>query len=166
VQLATELRDAIDRGVYRPGDRLPTSRQLAQDNGIAIMTVRHAFQVLRDEGLIVGQRGRGIFVTGPSGPAAAGEARPGPDAAAAHGGEVTGEDADRASDASALEPVRDTLDLALSQLDAMGDLEIDIDSAIENIRQARAALDVGRSTDAGFDPHPDPGLEPDAGLGT
>ena len=66
-----------------------------------------------------------------------GDAEPGPEAAGTRGGEVTGEDADRASDASALEPVRDTLDLALSQLDAMGDLEIDLDAAIENIRQAR-----------------------------
>lgn len=95
------------------------------------MTVRHAFEALRDEGLIVGQRGRGIFVTGPGGTGPDGDAEPGPDAAGTRGGEVTGEDADRASDASALEPVRDTLDLALSQLDAMGDLDIDVDAAIE-----------------------------------
>lgn len=78
----------------------------------------------------------------------------------------TPEAPDRASDASALEPVRDTLDLALSQLDAMGDLDIDLDSAIEKIRQARAALDPGRQSDVGYDASPDPGIEPGAGLDT
>jgi DNA-binding transcriptional regulator YhcF (GntR family) len=62
LQLASELRDAIEAGRYHPGDRLPSVRQLADAQGIAPMTVQHALKVLRDEGLVVSQPGRGLFV--------------------------------------------------------------------------------------------------------
>jgi DNA-binding GntR family transcriptional regulator len=71
-QVADELRTAIRNGDYKPGDRLPTVRDLAEANGIARMTVQHAYQALRKEGLVVGQQGRGVYVRTP--PAAEAEA--------------------------------------------------------------------------------------------
>lgn len=65
VQLAGEIREAIASGEYSPGERLPSTRRLAEDNGISPMTVQHAMKVLRDEGLVVSQQGRGVFVQDP-----------------------------------------------------------------------------------------------------
>jgi GntR family transcriptional regulator len=65
MQLAAELRQAIQTGEYQPGDRLPSRRRLAEANGIAVMTVQHALDVLTDEGLVVAQHGRGVFVQDP-----------------------------------------------------------------------------------------------------
>lgn len=62
LQLAAELRDAIKAGRYKEGDRLPSTRQLAEENGIATGTVQHAMKVLREEGLIGGHQGRGVYV--------------------------------------------------------------------------------------------------------
>jgi DNA-binding GntR family transcriptional regulator len=65
LQLAAELRDAIKAGDYEPGDRLPSTRQLAEANGISPMTVQHAVRVLKNEGLVVSHQGRGAFVQEP-----------------------------------------------------------------------------------------------------
>lgn len=64
-QLAAELRQAISDGEYQPGDRLPSRRKLAFDYGIAETTVVHAIEVLEDEGLVVAQHGRGVYVQEP-----------------------------------------------------------------------------------------------------
>lgn len=66
LQLADDLRGRIERGDYQPGDRLPTTRQLAQEHGISTGTVQSALRVLRDEGLIVAHHGRGHFVQEPT----------------------------------------------------------------------------------------------------
>jgi DNA-binding GntR family transcriptional regulator len=72
VVIASDLREKIADGQYEPGEKLPTTRQLAQDYGAAAMTIQNAMRLLRDEGLIVTQQGRGTFVstnpeTGPEG---------------------------------------------------------------------------------------------------
>ncbi|MFI7431881.1 GntR family transcriptional regulator [Micromonospora sp. NPDC049836] len=64
-QIADELRRAIRSGELRPGDRLSSGRVLAQEYGVAQMTVKSALGVLRDEGLIVSSQGRGVFVADP-----------------------------------------------------------------------------------------------------
>lgn len=61
-QLADLLRAEIESGKYQPGSRLPTYRELADEHGVAPMTVQSAFRVLKDEGLISSQQGRGSFV--------------------------------------------------------------------------------------------------------
>ena len=61
-QIADHLRDAIERGVLQPGDKVPSESQLMKHYDVARMTVRHALQVLQSEGLTVAQHGRGVFV--------------------------------------------------------------------------------------------------------
>lgn len=61
-QLADDLRTAIADGDLAAGQRLPSNRDLAEQYGIAPMTVQSAVRVLRDEGLVVAQQGRGTFV--------------------------------------------------------------------------------------------------------
>jgi GntR family transcriptional regulator len=61
-QVYLDLRSAIDAGEWRPGDRLPPERELAQRYGCSLITVRHALGELAREQRIERTRGRGTFV--------------------------------------------------------------------------------------------------------
>ena len=58
-QLAGQVRGAVLRGELTPGTRLPAARDLARSLEVNLHTVLHAYQDLRDEGLIELRRGRG-----------------------------------------------------------------------------------------------------------
>lgn len=60
--IADELRAAIHRGDYGPGDVLPSESQLCDTYTVSRPTVRHAVAVLRTEGLLDVEHGRGAFV--------------------------------------------------------------------------------------------------------
>ena len=60
---ADELRDSIDSG-GSSREHLPSGRDLARRYGVAPMTVSHALDVLRGEGLVKAYQGRQVFVTG------------------------------------------------------------------------------------------------------
>jgi DNA-binding GntR family transcriptional regulator len=62
LQVADDLRAAITDGTFKPGQRLPSGRELARRYGVAPMTANHAVRVLRDERLVVSYQGRGVFV--------------------------------------------------------------------------------------------------------
>src|SRR2546427_6074384 len=61
-RIADQLRDQIGRGGLKPGDRLPSARELAALHGAARNTAREAISILRNEGLVDAQHGRGAFV--------------------------------------------------------------------------------------------------------
>jgi GntR family transcriptional regulator len=63
-QVAAEIRRAIAEGEAGPGDRLPLAKDLAAVLGVNKNTVLRALHILRDEGLLDFQRGRGITVSG------------------------------------------------------------------------------------------------------
>ncbi|MBD2035965.1 FadR family transcriptional regulator [Leptolyngbya sp. FACHB-321] len=58
------LSAAIKMGLYRPGDQLPTERDLADIMGVSRTTVREAIRVLAAQGFLSVKRGRtgGTFV--------------------------------------------------------------------------------------------------------
>ncbi len=62
--IVARLREAVFLGILNPGDQLPTEIDLAQQFGVAPMTVRDALAVLRERGLIETRRGRtgGSFI--------------------------------------------------------------------------------------------------------
>lgn len=61
-QLARAVRAEILAGRVAPGHRLPAARDLADSLDVNAHTVLHAYQTLRDEGLIELRRGRGAIV--------------------------------------------------------------------------------------------------------
>lgn len=62
VQIANDLRTKIQQGVYQAGDRLPSQKALGSQLGVNRHTVRQAFELLKDEGLLRVDRGLGAFV--------------------------------------------------------------------------------------------------------
>ncbi|WP_371654738.1 MULTISPECIES: GntR family transcriptional regulator [unclassified Streptomyces] len=61
-QIADRLREAIDKGRFREGDKLPSETELVDHYGVSRMTVRNALSILQGEGLAVSEHGRGVFV--------------------------------------------------------------------------------------------------------
>jgi GntR family transcriptional regulator len=61
-QIADQLREAIDRGRFAEGDKLPSETELVEHYGVSRMTVRNALSVLQGEGLVVSEHGKGVFV--------------------------------------------------------------------------------------------------------
>jgi GntR family transcriptional regulator len=62
VQLREQLLGAIGAGRLRPGERMPTMRQVAVALKIDLNTVKHAYDELERAGAITLLRGRGTFV--------------------------------------------------------------------------------------------------------
>ena len=61
-QIAGRLRERIDAGDLKPGDRLPSEADLMGLYAAARATVRQAVGLLRSEGLVYAEQGRGAFV--------------------------------------------------------------------------------------------------------
>jgi DNA-binding transcriptional regulator YhcF (GntR family) len=62
LQLAWALRARLGERRLQPGERLPGLRELAEQTGVNINTVRAVYQRLEQEGLIETQHGSGTFV--------------------------------------------------------------------------------------------------------
>lgn len=66
-EIVEQIKEAIVGGGLRPGDRLPSERELTEQFGVSRVTVRDALRILEASGLIeirVGARG-GAVVTAP-----------------------------------------------------------------------------------------------------
>lgn len=61
-QLVERIQHRIASGILKPGDQLPTVRQLAADLGINFNTVARAYRLIDKAGLISTQQGRGTYV--------------------------------------------------------------------------------------------------------
>jgi len=70
-QIAASVRGDIASGRVAPGERLPAAKQVASALGVNAHTVLHAYQELRDEGLVDMRPGRGAVVTQAAAAAAA-----------------------------------------------------------------------------------------------
>ena len=65
-QIAGAVRQGILDGSLSDGERLPAAKALGASLGVSLHTVLHAYQDLRDQGLIELRRGRGAVVVAPS----------------------------------------------------------------------------------------------------
>jgi GntR family transcriptional regulator len=62
VQIVEEVQQSLAAGQLKPGDQLPTVRQLASDIRVNFNTVARAYRMLDDAGLISTQQGRGTYI--------------------------------------------------------------------------------------------------------
>ncbi|MEI6580156.1 MAG: GntR family transcriptional regulator [Eubacteriales bacterium] len=61
-QIKNQIMEFILIGIFKPNDKLPSIRALAQDAGLNVNTVKHAFLDLENSGVIYTLPGRGSFV--------------------------------------------------------------------------------------------------------
>ncbi|MGF1513689.1 MAG: GntR family transcriptional regulator [Elainellaceae cyanobacterium] len=64
IMISEKLRAQIEAGRYEPGERLPSEFDLGEAFGVSRTTIRRAIANLTQQGLVITQRGKGIFVSG------------------------------------------------------------------------------------------------------
>lgn len=62
LQIHNALKQKIERGEYKLGDKIPAERELAVEFGVSRMTLRQAVQTLADEGVLDRRVGDGTYV--------------------------------------------------------------------------------------------------------
>lgn len=62
LQIVEQIREKLAGGELRPGDQLPTVRQMAADLRVNWNTVARAYRLLDEAGLISTQQGRGTYI--------------------------------------------------------------------------------------------------------
>jgi GntR family transcriptional regulator len=62
VQIMEQIRQMVAAGELKPGDQLPTVRQLATELRVNFNTVARAYRLLDEAGLISTQQGRGTYI--------------------------------------------------------------------------------------------------------
>ncbi|MEV5479461.1 MULTISPECIES: TetR/AcrR family transcriptional regulator C-terminal domain-containing protein [Streptomyces] len=75
-RITDEIRRRIDTGELAPGDRVPSTRRITQEWGVAMATATKVLTTLRQEGLVRAVPGVGTVVAEPPAPRAAGAAAP------------------------------------------------------------------------------------------
>ncbi|NED07572.1 winged helix-turn-helix transcriptional regulator [Streptomyces sp. SID6648] len=62
-RIVQDVQDKIRSGRWTAGTKLPSTRELAEEYGVAAGTVQRALTELRTAGLIYSHQGRGSFIT-------------------------------------------------------------------------------------------------------
>ena len=62
LQIAKQVRQAMQLGHLQPGDQLPTVKEVVGTVAINPNTVLKAYQLLEHQGLVEGRQGQGTFV--------------------------------------------------------------------------------------------------------
>jgi GntR family frlABCD operon transcriptional regulator len=62
-QVEASIRNKIREKVYLPGEQLPTEDELCEIYGVSKITIRKAFKLLTENGLVERLRGKGTFVS-------------------------------------------------------------------------------------------------------
>jgi DNA-binding transcriptional regulator YhcF (GntR family) len=137
LQLGWALSARIYDGEFRPGQRLPGLRELAEASGLNVNTVRAVYQRLEQRGLIESQQGSGTFVTATPRPASA----VGSIAAdAAREAEAIGVDPREVAAALYVAMPRDAPNPALASTGSPGDDEEERAGAVARRRALRAQI--------------------------
>jgi DNA-binding transcriptional MocR family regulator len=61
-KVAAQIARLIEHGAFRPGERIPSVRELSQQQGVSVTTVLEAYRSLEDQGLIEARPQSGYFV--------------------------------------------------------------------------------------------------------
>ena len=65
-RIVEDVRRRIEAGELKPGDKVPSARQITSEWGVAIATATKAHATMREEGLTVARPGVGTVVAGPA----------------------------------------------------------------------------------------------------
>lgn len=63
-EITESIRLYVERGILKPGEHLPSVRELALSLAVNPNTVMRSYQVLTDEGILVSIPKKGIYVAG------------------------------------------------------------------------------------------------------
>lgn len=63
LELYENVKRKIVDGIYLFGTKLPSKRVTAEENGVSVITVEHAYELLQEEGYIAAREKSGYFVT-------------------------------------------------------------------------------------------------------
>lgn len=63
-RIESDLRRRIAAGEWKPGERLPTRQQLADEYRVSLQPIVAALLRLEMDGVVEGRQGKGIFVAG------------------------------------------------------------------------------------------------------
>jgi len=80
VQLAEQIKHAVETGAVRAGEQLPTIRKVAEELAMNPNTVARAYRELEHEGVIEVRHGSGAYILEPGGSAKAAAIRSSSDA--------------------------------------------------------------------------------------
>ena len=62
-QIKQQLKEQIERGLYKPGDMLPSEKELCEVLCVSRMTIKQAMDLLVNDGTIYRRKGVGTFVS-------------------------------------------------------------------------------------------------------
>ena len=62
-QLAGQVREQVSKGILKPGDIMPSVRELSDSLGVNMHTVRRAYLLLRDHGISDLRLGRKVRIS-------------------------------------------------------------------------------------------------------
>ena len=63
-EIVEQIIDLISRGILRPGERMPSEKQLCQQFGVGRTSVREALRSLSVMGILEPHAGEGTYVSG------------------------------------------------------------------------------------------------------
>ncbi|MCR5502942.1 MAG: PLP-dependent aminotransferase family protein [Lachnospiraceae bacterium] len=62
LQLYTQIRRDIEKGLLKHGEKLPSKRLLSKETGVSVITVEHTYGLLSDEGYVISRPKSGFYV--------------------------------------------------------------------------------------------------------
>lgn len=62
IRIYEEIKRDIVRGIYKTGDKIPSKRLLAEEHGVSVISVEHAYDLLLEEGYIEARERSGYYV--------------------------------------------------------------------------------------------------------
>lgn len=65
-EIVTAIEEQVTQGELKPGDKLPSERELSEQFNVSRTAVREAVKALREKGMVVVHPGRGTFITNES----------------------------------------------------------------------------------------------------
>lgn len=62
IEIADKFTEMIRSGQLKPGDKLPSTAELASQEGVSTATATRAMALLHDRKLVIGRQGKGVYV--------------------------------------------------------------------------------------------------------